>query len=163
MPAVANRIAAADQMNLAVEDHGGRGAALRRDGSEGAPAVLGRVILVCIGHGVAILLDEAAEGVDFAVESYRGDVVEAARHRGPAPPRIGDGVELVIERLIDAAVRIAAEHVYLVAGGRDPDFRTRNRQRRLDDPAARTGGRPFRASAEPVLRGRGTRKNRPGS
>src|SRR5260370_37875940 len=58
------------------------------------------------------LSDETADAIELSIESDSANVIQTARHRRPATPRVRRGIVFFIERLIDKPIRISANYVH---------------------------------------------------
>src|SRR5581483_8068988 len=86
--------------------------------------------------GAAVLLDEAAEGIDLAADRDAGDVIAWDRERRFQRPLTALRIEHLMEIAVDAMARVAGDDVNLARAFDDGVFAGRNRKPRLLDPAA---------------------------
>ncbi len=86
MPFDRAHVAAAEQMNLAVERDRGNSAARPRQRRDRRPGICGSVVDEALGVRAAVLLDEAADGVERIVEHGDADVVGALGQRRGVDP-----------------------------------------------------------------------------
>ena len=129
--------AAADDVNLAVERGGADRAARPLHRRQRAPSVgsAGSYSKAPVPAPLCTDADEAAEGVDLAVEHGDAEMIAPLRQRRARAPAIGRRVVFVVIGARGPAHR-AADRVQLAVerGGRD--FGARRRQRRLHGPVA---------------------------
>ena len=89
----------------------------------------------------AVLLDEAAEGVEPVAERRHADVVGSARQLRQLLPAVGAGVVGVVVGPVDALLGIAADEVDAAAVlGRPGHLGARDGQRRARPPGPWRGG-----------------------
>ena len=128
---------AADQIDPAVQHHCRAGAARPRQRCDRVPAIRGDIVGEGLVVGRGVLQQETAERIDAAAIRCDRDVVGAARQRRARQPRLGGGIEDMIEGAIDPALAVAADDVEAVAErGRPGHLAARQRQRRPRFPAA---------------------------
>src|SRR5690348_14419169 len=130
-------VAAAEQMNLAVEHDRGNGATRARQAGNRLPGIARAVVDKAFGMRAAILLDEAAEGIDLRTDRYAGDVIARQRKRRFLRPAFRFRIVDLVKAAIDAVARIAGDHVNFAHAFDHGVLADRNRQARLLDPAPR--------------------------
>ena len=141
-------VAAAEQMNLAVEHDRRDRAARARQAGDRRPLVGRRVIDETLRMRAAVLLDETAEGVNLGADRNAGDVIARMREHRLQRPRFRRRVIDLMKILIDAMLGIAGDAVDLAAALDHRMFAGRDRHARLLDPFAGIGG--FRRHARHV-------------
>jgi hypothetical protein len=87
----------------------------------------------------AILLDEAAEGINLRTDRHPGDMIARQRKRRLRRPAFRFWIEDLVKAAIDAVARIAGDHVNFAHAFDHRMLADRNRQARLLDPASRIG------------------------
>jgi hypothetical protein len=84
----------------------------------------------------AVLLDEAAEGVDFCADPNAGDVIARQRERRFERPGAGRRIEHLVEIAVHPVARVASDNVNVSHAFDHRVLAHRDRQARLLDPAA---------------------------
>ena len=105
----------------------------------GAHSSVGGIVDVAVRVRAAVLLDEAAEGVDLVADRHAGDVVARRREGGLQRPFLGLGVVDLVVIAVDTVAGIAGDDVDLALAFDDRVLAGRDRQSRLLDPAPGIG------------------------
>ena len=153
---VGKRVAgrAADAVQDPVERDARDRSARRGQRGNAAPRVGSRVPHEALGVGPPVLLDEAADRVELAVEEHYADVVRAAGQRRRDGPAVDRRVVDLVVGPVDALLAVAAGQVHPVGKrGRPGHLAARQRQRRARDPAPRRRGLRRHAVEDVLLRG----------
>ena len=132
-------VAAAEQMDLAVEHDRRDRAARPRDRRDRRPFVGRRVVDEALGVRAAVLFDEAAERIDLRSDRDAGNVVARMREGGLERPLLRLRVVDLMEGLIDAMLGIAGDDVDLALAFDHGVLAGRDRQPRHLHPAAGVG------------------------
>src|SRR5262245_32694593 len=133
-------VAPAKQMNLAVEDDRRHGATWPAESGNRRPLIGGCVISKAFGMRAAILLDEAAKGVDFRANRNPGDMVAREREGCLQRPDAAFRIEHLMKILVDAVLGVAGNRMNFALALDDRMLAGRDRHARLFDPFAGIGG-----------------------
>ena len=126
----------------AMAPHARGSGAMVRQAAAAALEVEGEAFVVRL----AVLLDEAADGVERVVEHRDADVIGALGQRRGIDPAIAGGIVDLVVGPVDALLAVAADEVHAVGVRHGPGhLAARQRQRRLGHPAPGVGGLRRRA------------------